>query len=155
MTIKTNTDNFQAFENETQVGQLDFEIDGRTMVIPHTVVFDGNEGKGIGKALVKAAVAYAEAHQLTVNLLLCQGRHRPTKRQGSAPTLLRTEKKINIFSLPTYKLDAPKHRINHNYSRILFIFRTFSCKPKLSTQDEKDRDTTLFGMRGHERHRTV
>ena len=66
LTIKTNADNFQAFENETQVGQLDFEIDGRTMVIPHTVVFDGNEGKGIGKALVKAAVAYAEAHQLTV-----------------------------------------------------------------------------------------
>lgn len=67
LTIKTNADNFQAFENETQVGQLDFEIDGRTMAIPHTVVFDGNEGKGIGKALVKAAVAYAEAHQLTVN----------------------------------------------------------------------------------------
>ena len=68
LTIKTNADNFQAFENETQVGQLDFEIDGRTMVIPHTVVFDGNEGKGIGKALVKAAVAYAEAHQLTVKI---------------------------------------------------------------------------------------
>ena len=53
MTIKTNADNFQAFENETQVGQLDFEIDDRTMVIPHTVVFDGNEGKGsFAKAVI-------------------------------------------------------------------------------------------------------
>ena len=36
------------------------------MVITHTLTYEGNEGKGIGKLLVQAAVEYAQQQQLKI-----------------------------------------------------------------------------------------
>ena len=36
------------------------------MVITHTLTYEGNEGRGIGKLLVQAAVEYAQQHELKI-----------------------------------------------------------------------------------------
>ena len=56
-----------AFDNGTEVGDLAFKLrEGGLMVITHTLTYDGNEGKGIGKLLVQAAVEYAQQQQLKI-----------------------------------------------------------------------------------------
>ena len=56
-----------ALDNGTEVGDLAFKLrEGGLMVITHTLTYEGNEGKGIGKLLVQAAVEYAQQQQLKI-----------------------------------------------------------------------------------------
>ncbi len=60
-----------AQENGTDVGKLTFKLirDG-VMMIPHTLVYEGYEGQGVGKLLVQKAVEYAQEQHLKI-LPLC------------------------------------------------------------------------------------
>jgi len=56
----------QAFENEQQVGLIDFTLEGGVMSINHTRTFPGHEGKGVAGAMTAVANQYAVEHQLKV-----------------------------------------------------------------------------------------
>ena len=54
-------------EPDDSVTELAYKMDGpRKMVIEHTEVAEQYEGKGIGKELVAAAVAYARQHNMKI-----------------------------------------------------------------------------------------
>ena len=55
-----------ALDGDTALGKLEYEIEGGRMRILHTYTFKGHEGKGVGKALVEAAVAEARRQQVAV-----------------------------------------------------------------------------------------
>ncbi|MDE6720558.1 MAG: N-acetyltransferase [Bacteroidaceae bacterium] len=60
-----------AQENGKEVGELTFKLlPNEVMMISHTLVHEGNEGKGIGKLLVQKAVEYAQEQRLKI-LPLC------------------------------------------------------------------------------------
>lgn len=60
-----------AQENGKDVGELTFKLmQAEVMMIAHTLVFEGNEGKGIGKLLVQKAIEYAQEQHLKI-LPLC------------------------------------------------------------------------------------
>lgn len=51
---------FEIFENGERAGEMRYTWAGdHKFIIEHTEVFEGNEGKGIGKKLVMAGVEYA------------------------------------------------------------------------------------------------
>ncbi len=53
---------FEAWNDETQVGEMTYLRQGENMTIDHTRVFDGYEGQGIARQLVLAAVDFARAN---------------------------------------------------------------------------------------------
>ena len=54
---------FEAWEDGTQVGEMTYQRPApEQMVIDHTQVFDGNEGKGIARQMVSAAVDFARSN---------------------------------------------------------------------------------------------
>ncbi len=66
VSIENNQGLVEAFEGDTAVGKLEFDIIEGDMHIMHTYTFTGHEGKGVGKTLVKAAIAYAEGQHMGV-----------------------------------------------------------------------------------------
>lgn len=58
---------FTAVENEKTVGEMIYTwLSDNTFVITHTEVMKGNEGKGIGKLLLKSAVEFARSNNLKI-----------------------------------------------------------------------------------------
>ena len=54
---------FEAWSDETQVGEMTYQRPTpQRMIIDHTRVFDGFEGRGIARQLVLAAVDFARAN---------------------------------------------------------------------------------------------
>lgn len=51
---------------EGNTAYLEYESDDRVMYITHTIVPPALEGRGVGSALVKQALSYAERQQLKV-----------------------------------------------------------------------------------------
>jgi len=49
-----------------QTAFAEFRMVDRGMILPHTVVPEAFEGKGVGSALAKAALGYARDHDLKV-----------------------------------------------------------------------------------------
>lgn len=49
-----------------EVAFADYRLEGRRIVLPHTVVPAAFEGRGVGSALAKAALSYARANRLEV-----------------------------------------------------------------------------------------
>jgi glutaredoxin-related protein/predicted GNAT family acetyltransferase len=66
ITVNNENGSVMAYENEIQVGQLDFIFIKNSLSIEHTRTFEGNEGKGIASTLVMAATDYAVEHRLKV-----------------------------------------------------------------------------------------
>lgn len=56
----------QAFENEVQVGQIDFIFNGESLSIEHTRTFGGHEGKGVASTLVQAVTEYAQGNGMKI-----------------------------------------------------------------------------------------
>jgi hypothetical protein len=62
---------FYIVENDLQIATMTYVFAGADkFIIDHTEVKEGNEGKGLGKLLVKAAVDFARNRQLKI-LPLC------------------------------------------------------------------------------------
>ena len=62
-------------KDETWIAEMTYTREGtRTLVIDHTEIAKPLRGKGIGKAMVKAAVKYAEKNNLLIKtgLSVCQ-----------------------------------------------------------------------------------
>jgi len=58
-------------ENGKEIAFMTYTFAGETkIIIDHTVVHEGNEGKGLGKKLVTAAVAFAREKHIKI-LPLC------------------------------------------------------------------------------------
>lgn len=57
----------KAHEEGNDIGELTFKIreDG-IIVITHTLTYEGHEGRGVGKELMKAAVEYAQKNSLKI-----------------------------------------------------------------------------------------
>ncbi|HAI84584.1 MAG TPA: GNAT family N-acetyltransferase [Chitinophagaceae bacterium] len=56
-----------AYDGNKEVGLMDFVYAGTDkFIIEHTEVYEGNEGKGYGKALVQAAVDFAREKHLKI-----------------------------------------------------------------------------------------
>lgn len=66
ITINNNEGIVKAFEEEKQVGQIDFTITDSLLSIEHTRTFEGSEGKGVAGALVAAATDYAIENNLKI-----------------------------------------------------------------------------------------
>lgn len=59
-TEENNKGSFTAWDGEARAGEMTYSRGNPTLVIvDHTDVFPGYEGKGVGKQLVAAAVAWA------------------------------------------------------------------------------------------------
>ena len=56
-----------AIEVDGHLGYLEYERDGGTMAITHTIVPPAIGGRGVAGALVKAAVTWADAEGLSVD----------------------------------------------------------------------------------------
>lgn len=54
-------------EIDGQTAFLDYEVDGATVVMPHTVVPRALEGRGIAGELTRTAVAWAREQSLTID----------------------------------------------------------------------------------------
>ncbi|MDB5280957.1 MAG: GCN5-related N-acetyltransferase [Bacteroidota bacterium] len=72
MEVKQHGDNkngsFYIEENGQKVGVMTYHFPHENkMVIVHTEVNPSQEGKGLGKLLVKAAVDYARAHNIKID----------------------------------------------------------------------------------------
>lgn len=58
---------FYLEENGKREAEMTYVFAGLTkFIIDHTEVFQGNEGKGLGKQLVKAAVVFAREKQMKI-----------------------------------------------------------------------------------------
>jgi len=57
---------FYVYENGQQLGEMVIGIAGKTLTVYHTEVMPEAEGKGYGRQLLNAMVAYAREHQLQV-----------------------------------------------------------------------------------------
>lgn len=65
--VKQNENNFEVFEDGKKAGLLNFQKkDDHTIEIIHTEVDEAYGGKGLGKELVKAAVAYAKENNYKI-----------------------------------------------------------------------------------------
>jgi predicted GNAT family acetyltransferase len=53
-------------ENGKDLAEMDYSWRHGTMVILHTEVDESLAGKGVGKSLVDAAVAYAREHKISI-----------------------------------------------------------------------------------------
>ena len=54
---------FEAWQDDTQVGEMTYQRPTpQRMIIDHTRVFDGFEGRGIARQMVLAAVDFARSH---------------------------------------------------------------------------------------------
>lgn len=56
-----------ALDDDIALGKLEYEITESNLSILHTYTFKGYEGKGVGKALVEAAIAEAQRQKVLVN----------------------------------------------------------------------------------------
>ncbi len=54
-------------DNGKQIGVMSYTLSPGKMTIDHTEVDEEHEGKGLGKQLVKAGVAYARENKLKIN----------------------------------------------------------------------------------------
>lgn len=54
-------------EVDAQTAFLDYEVEGSTVVMPHTVVPRELEGQGIAGELTRTAVAWARERSLTID----------------------------------------------------------------------------------------
>lgn len=70
---------FYVMEGEQQMGEMVIGIAGKALTAYHTEVLPEAEGKGYGKQLLDALVAYAREHQLQV-VPLCPYVHAQFKR---------------------------------------------------------------------------
>ena len=71
-----NTPSFDVRHNTTQsrfettvegeLARADYELQGTVMTMTHTVMPKSLEGRGIAGALVRAAIAHARSHGLTI-----------------------------------------------------------------------------------------
>jgi predicted GNAT family acetyltransferase len=69
--LQSNNGKFFIEEDGKEVAYMTYSSAGETkIIIDHTVVHPGNEGKGLGKKLVNAAVEYARAKHIKI-LPLC------------------------------------------------------------------------------------
>ncbi|MBA2613028.1 MAG: N-acetyltransferase [Bacteroidetes bacterium] len=71
MTIRNINSNekgyFKAMEDELEAGIMTYIWDGKDkIIVEHTVVAPLFEGKGVGKQLVMAAVAFAREHKIKI-----------------------------------------------------------------------------------------
>lgn len=57
---------FLALDQNGQIGVLNYELDGSTIDLQHTVVQRSAGGRGVGSALVVAALEHAREHGLRV-----------------------------------------------------------------------------------------
>lgn len=57
---------FEAIDNGTTAGKMTYYWDNSRMVIDHTEVASDFEGKGVGKLLVQAGIAYAREHHIKI-----------------------------------------------------------------------------------------
>lgn len=65
--VKGNRGTFTAYEDDTEAGIMTYEqTDAHTILIDHTETYEGFEGRGIGRALVKAGMQYAKTEGLTI-----------------------------------------------------------------------------------------
>ncbi|MFN4006158.1 MAG: GNAT family N-acetyltransferase [Chitinophagaceae bacterium] len=56
-----------AYDDNKEVGLMDVVYDGTDkLIIEHTEVYEGHEGKGYGKVLVQAAVDFARKKHLKI-----------------------------------------------------------------------------------------
>lgn len=62
--IHTQSCKIQAIEDGHEVGLLEFEIHENILTITHTYAYQ--EGRGIGKMLMSAAIAYAREHRYKI-----------------------------------------------------------------------------------------
>lgn len=69
VTVNNDGGTVMAYEEGTQVGQLDFVFMQGDLSIEHTRTFKGHEGKGVAGDLVQAATDYAVDHNLKVRPL--------------------------------------------------------------------------------------
>lgn len=69
VTVNNDGGTVTAYEEGTQVGQLDFVFMQGDLSIEHTRTFKGHEGKGVAGDLVQAATDYAVDHNLKVRPL--------------------------------------------------------------------------------------
>ncbi len=54
-------------ENGTELAFMTYTLAGETkIIIDHTVVHEGNEGKGLGKQLVNAAIEFARENHIKI-----------------------------------------------------------------------------------------
>lgn len=64
---QTGSGSFKAFENNEEVGTLDYTMDRKnTMLLNHTEVSPAYEGKGIAKKLVMKSVEYVRENGLKI-----------------------------------------------------------------------------------------
>lgn len=63
--INDKTHRFEASLNG-EVAFAEYRLESDAMVLPHTVVPDAFAGRGVGGALARAALDYAQAHRLKV-----------------------------------------------------------------------------------------
>ena len=67
---------FVMIEDGRELGEMTYSVAGPDkIIIDHTEGFPGSEGKGVGKKLVMAGVAYARAQRLKI-IPLCPFAHR-------------------------------------------------------------------------------
>ena len=60
---------FYVEEGNEQLGEMEISIAGNELTVYHTEVFPKGEGRGIGKQLLAAMVAYARKNGLKVTAL--------------------------------------------------------------------------------------
>jgi predicted GNAT family acetyltransferase len=70
---------FYIAEAGKQLGEMVIGIAGKTLTVYHTEILPEEEGKGYGRQLLNAMVAYAREHQLQV-MPLCPYVHAQFKR---------------------------------------------------------------------------
>ena len=66
MDIKRTSEGFDAFVDDEKAGHITVEIEDGVATLPHTVTFPEFGGRGVGSALVKAAIDLAENDGLKV-----------------------------------------------------------------------------------------
>jgi predicted GNAT family acetyltransferase len=64
--LNNNDGSFHLVENEEQLGELTFSIEGKDITAHHTEVAEQHQGKGAAKQLFDAVVQYARDNQLQI-----------------------------------------------------------------------------------------
>lgn len=79
---------FQVSELDKQAGKMTFVWDGEgKLIIDHTIVMEGFNGKGIGKALVLYGARFAEENGLKIKPV-CPYAHKVLYADASFSTIL-------------------------------------------------------------------
>lgn len=69
VTFEDAKGHIKVFDGVNRMGTLEFELIDGTMVIQHTYTFKGYENKGVGMALMGAAVEAAKERGMKINPL--------------------------------------------------------------------------------------